>query len=273
MGVDAQALEDETGMIRSLIISLSICFILVGYGEIQTAGSSAVENSEPADSKMADQVKHKVMSFDLEGLADNGKKKWDVKGQSAQSISENEVKLDSIVASAYGDDAQATITADKGIYNKTKNNVRLEQNVKATIENRRDKNSDVMNFSSVLGSGMSKKKQASDKPQKTKTLITCDGEVEFDYEKNQAYFNKNVKVVNEEGNIDADRITIDLDPSTKKVGQITCEGNVKITRGENTTYSDKAIYIEAEKKIVLTGAPKLVIYQEGSLENNMFGKK
>lgn len=231
-----------------------------------------VKKAESQDGGAQDQVKHKVMSFDLEGLADNGKKKWDVKGQSAEAISEHEVKLDSIVASAYGEDAQATITADKGVYDKVKNNVRLEQNVRATIENTKDKNSNFMDFSSVLGSG-SKEKQGFSNAKKTKTLIVCDGEVEFDYEKNRAYFNKNVKVTNDEGNIDADKITVHLDPSTKRVGEIVCEGNVKITREENITYSDKATYIEAEKKIILTGRPKLVIYQEGSLEDNAFGKK
>ncbi|MFH0763441.1 MAG: LptA/OstA family protein [Candidatus Omnitrophota bacterium] len=265
-------MEDETGMIRALTVLLFTFVLIAGCDKKEMPKSGAVEKNEPAD-KMADQVKHKVMSFDLEGLADNGKKKWDVKGQSAESISENEVKIDSIVASAYGDDAQATITADKGIYDKTKNNVRLAENVKATIENRPDKNSDVMDFSGVLGGGTGKPKQVKDLPQKTKTLVTCDGEVLFDYEKNQAYFNRNVLVTNDDGNIDADKITIDLDPSTKKVGRIVCEGNVKITRGENITYSDKATYIEAEKKIVLTGQPKLVIYQEGDLEDNMFGKK
>jgi len=260
--------------LKDFPICLFVTLLLLnGCGKKEEAKSADAKKDGSADSKIADHVKHKVMSFDLEGLADNGKKKWDVKGQSAEAVSENEVKLDSIVASSYGEGSQATITADKGVYNKTKNNVRLTENVKATIENRRDKNSDVMDFSGVLGGGSGKSKQVSDKPQKTKTLITCDGEVQFDYEKNQAYFNKNVKVTNEEGYIDADKITIDLDPSTKKVGQIVCEGHVKITRGENITYSDKATYIEAEKKIVLTGAPKLVIYQEGSLEDNMLGKK
>ena len=130
-----------------------------------------------------------------------------------------------------------------------------------------------MDFSNVLGTGSKEKKPVRDKSKKAKTLIVCDGEVQFDYEKNQAYFNKNVKVTNDEGNIDADKITINLDPSTKRIGEIVCEGNVKITRGENITYSDKATYIESDKKILLTGRPKLVIYQEGSLEDNIFGNK
>ena len=57
----------------------------------------------------------------------------------------------------------------------------------------------------------------------------------------------------------------------KSVKTIVAEGNVKIQRGENTTYSDKATYIEADKKIILTGAPKLVIYQEGNAPANILG--
>ena len=90
----------------------------------------------------------------------------------------------------------------------------------------------------------------------------------FDYENNQAYFNKNVKVVSEDGEIDADKITVNLDPSTKRVKEIIAEGSVCIKRGENITYSEKATYIEADKKIVLTGRPKLVIYQEGDTGGN-----
>ncbi|MDP3804854.1 MAG: LptA/OstA family protein [Candidatus Omnitrophota bacterium] len=259
--------------IFALLLS-SVVFFSISCGKKEAPKKiTTVKPADAARLDAQDQIKHKVMSFDLEGLGDNGKKKWGVKGQSAEAISEHEVKLDSIVASAYGEDSLATITADKGVYDKTKNNVRLEQNVKATIEDTRGKSGDFMDFSNVLGSGSSEKRPAADKSKKTKTLIVCDGEVEFDYEKNQAYFNKNVKVTNDEGNIEADKITINLDPLTKRIGQIVCEGNVKITRGANITYSDKATYFESEKKILLTGAPKLVIYQEGSLEDNMFGKK
>lgn len=219
-----------------------------------------------------DTLKHKVMSFDLEGLTDSGAKKWDVKGESAEAISENRVKLNKIVASAYGDDAQATITADKGIYDRSKNNVHLEENVIATIENVNDKNSGFMGLSGVSGKDSEEKGMFSEKPKKTKTVITCEAEVEFDYEKNKAYFKKDVHIVNDEGMIDADKVTINLNPATKKIMEIVAEGNVKITRGENISYSDKATYIESEKKILLTGEPRMVIYQEGGMKDKLLGK-
>ncbi len=242
---------------RNLSLILAVILIF--------AAPARAEVSKPASDSMPamDQVKHKVTSFDLEGLADDGSKKWDVKGQSAETVTEDKVKLNTIAASTYGKDAQATITADTGMYDKANNSVHLEQNVKAVIENNRDS---AGNFIALPG----EPKNAS-KSKKTKTIITCDAEVEFNYAKNEGYFNKNVHVVNDEGTIDSDRLTVYLDHTAKTVKTIVAEGNVKIRHGENTTYSEKATYIEAEKKIILSGQPRLVIYQEGELSNAFVG--
>jgi hypothetical protein len=222
--------------------------------EARKAEDAAKDKANPSDP-----VSHKVLSFNLEGLNEKGAKKWDVKGETAEAISENEIRLDNIVAKSYGEEAEAVITADQGVYDRSKNNVRLQKNVKATIEATQGFAGDM-----VEGAGSQQKQQDPRKGKKTKTVITCDGEVQFDYEKNQAYFLKNVKVVSEDGNIDADKITMYIDADTRQLKEIVAEGNVKITRGENTTYSDKAKYSEKDKKITLMGRPKLVIYQEGA---------
>jgi len=211
-----------------------------------------------------------VLAFNLEGLSDNGQKKWDVTGKSAESVSQTQMKLNDIVAKAYGNDSEATITAKDGVYDKTKNNVVLENDVKATIISTKSFAGDMIGAPADSKDNTPK---VDDKSKKKKTTITCDGEVEFNYENNQAYFSKNVKVVGDDGDIDADKITINLDPSTRRVKEIVAEGNVKIKQGENITYSDKAVYVESERKIVLTGKPKLVIYQEGGLSGNLFGER
>ncbi len=286
--MDASAVEDQEKMMRDIKYLITILAIIAMFAadcgskdSIANAAETApvINSQKPAaggaKSDDGDQVKHKVMAFDLEGLNDNGTKKWGVKGQSAEAVTENKVKMNNVVASSYGPEAQATITADTGMYDKAKNNVRLEQNVKATIENTQGSGAgDFISFPSVTGdvSGSGKpEKTAGGKPKKTKTTITCEAEVEFNYEKNEAYFNKKVHVVNDEGTIDADKITIHLEPSTKKINTIVAEGSVKIQRSDNTTYSDMATYYEAEKKVVLSGRPKLVIYQEGSSPDNLFG--
>ncbi len=243
-----------------------------------TAGCAKKETPKPkeaeaetASAPTSENVQQRILSFNLEGLTDKGEKKWEVKGESAEAISESEVKLDNIVAKSYGAEAEATITADKGVYNKAKNNVKLEENVRAVIENAEEMNNYIEFPSEVSGKPKDKESTGAVK-KKTKTVITCDGNVEFDYEKNLAFFDKNVKVVSDYGQIDADRITIHLDSQTKKIVDIVAEGNVKITRGENITYSEKATYVELEKKVILTGKPRLVIYEEGDIQKKFMGQ-
>lgn len=257
--------------IITLILALIIIFVIShARKEAGRPVEEALKKAPVDASTKGDAVKHRVLSFNLEGLSDKGAKKWDVNGKAAEAVSENEIRLDSIVAKAYGEEAQATITADTGIYNKVKNNVLLEKNVKATIESTQEFTKD---FVSVSGETASKTGgQDPARQKKTRTVITCDGEVLFDYERNQAYFNKNVKVVNDDVNIEADKITVNLDMTTKKIRDILAEGNVKIARGDNITYSDRAIYIDSEKKVVLTGQPKLVIYRDDALEGDLFKK-
>jgi Organic solvent tolerance protein OstA len=225
-------------------------------------------------------VKHKILSFNLEGLNEKGTKKWDVKGESAEAISETEVMLDNIVAKAYGEEAQAVITADKGVYDKSKNNVRLQKNVKATIESKSGFTGGLVDFSGQSAGDAAKEKTADKDQKKTKTVITCDGEVLFDYEQNIAIFVNNVHVDSEDGSIIADKITVHLDPDSKQMKEIIAEGNVKIKRGENLTYSEKATYDAVTKKVSLVGRPKLVLYQEGgsggfdtNFMGDMAGKK
>lgn len=224
-----------------------------------------------------DGVHHKVLSFNLEGLTDKGEKKWEVIGRTARSISENEIRLGNIVAKTYGNE-EAVITADHGIYDKSKNNVRLEKNVVATIENAGSAIKDQMGFSidSPASTLEASKKEAAAKPkEKKKITITCDGEVEFNYAKNLAYFKDNVKVKSEDGDIDADKITLNLDPATKKINDIVAEGHVKIIQKENVAYGDSARYNESDKTISLTGKPKIVISQEGDglIKENFMEKK
>jgi LPS export ABC transporter protein LptC len=101
---------------------------------------------------------------------------------------------------------------------------------------------------------------------KEPTIITCDGPLEIDYEKEIATFNNNVKVdQKEQGEMYADKMVVHFDFKNKKVLYIKSTGNVKIIKGENISYSDEAVYTAAEKKMILTGRPRLVIHSEEKL--------
>ncbi len=121
------------------------------------------------------------------------------------------------------------------------------------------------------------------KNKEEKIVITCDGPLEVDYEKNIAVFNNNVKVEKPDLIIYSDKMQVYFtskqgDPKkdqesalmSSSINKIVSEGNVRIVRGENTSYSQEAIYTAADKKIILTGRPQIVIYQTENM-NAAFG--
>jgi len=257
------------------IATVTFACVLLSIAATSCAKKEPVKVPEGApegqdNARTPDEVQHKVLSFNLEGFNEKGAKKWDVTGQCAEAVSATEVKLDNIVAKAYGDEGEATITADSGIYDKANNNVRLKENVKATIQVTEGANAGFLDPGA--GAGKAAKAPAADgEKRKKNTVITCDGDVQFDYEKNVAYFNTNVVVVTEDGTIVADKITVNLDPETKKLTTIVATGNVKIFKEGNTIYSDRATYIEAEKRIILSGKPKIVISTDGGVDTGFLG--
>lgn len=113
---------------------------------------------------------------------------------------------------------------------------------------------------------------------KNRIYITCNGPLEVDYENNVATFKDNVVV--DDGTIQLYSDVMDVHFKTKKaVGaasdetatpaggltKIVAKGNVKIVRGENTSYSDEATYNAETKKLVLSGRPRLEIFSTEGL--------
>lgn len=120
---------------------------------------------------------------------------------------------------------------------------------------------------------------------KNKTVITCDGPLNIDYAKNIAVFNNNVKVDSDGTLIYSDKMDVYFGASSgqdkgaagdtlsemgSKIEKIVARGNVKIIRGENVSYSDEATYTASDKRITLSGKPKLVIYSAEEM-NASFG--
>lgn len=99
---------------------------------------------------------------------------------------------------------------------------------------------------------------------KGQMIITCDGPMELSYDKQLATFYKNVKVDSEggQGTMVADKMTVRFSSTTKQIDTIEAEGNVQIARGESTSYSESAVFANANKTVLLVGRPKLVIYTE-----------
>lgn len=121
------------------------------------------------------------------------------------------------------------------------------------------------------------------KAKKEKIVIICDGPLEVDYEKNIAIFNNNVKVETPDSTIYSDKMQVYFTAKqegakkgegaavmSSSINRIVAQGNVRILRGENTSYSQEAVYTALDKRIVLTGRPHIEIYQTENM-NAAFG--
>ncbi len=141
-----------------------------------------------------------------------------------------------------------------------------------------------------------------------KIEITCDGPLEIDYQKNIASFYNNVKVARQDSVIYSDKMFVYFIPGKKEekkeeketagkdagakedaqpkdskgsglsgdmmgssIDKIIAQGNVKVVRGENVSYSEEAIYNAVERKITLSGKPKLIIYSTEDMKNAPLG--
>jgi len=277
-----------------------------------------------------------IMDFSLSSFGEKGKKTWDLSGKSAD-IFTDVIKLKDVIGNMYGKDEDIKLTADKGAFNKAQGKVHLQENVIITTssgaklttdsldwdrKNQLVATNDVVNIergnmvttaSGAHGEPNLKKvslekdvtvninpepEQKGKEPTvKKKIVITCDGPLQIDYDKNIATFNKNVKVDNQDAVIQSDIMDVyfggtgkdkdkDKESSTSKkeasamgamgmggskIDKIVARGNVKITKGENVSYSDEATYNAVDKKITLSGHPRLIMYSTEDMKNASFG--
>lgn len=281
-----------------------------------------------AQERVAEQSDQQIGDFSLSGYGEKGKKNWDLSGKTADIFTDT-VRLKDVTGNLYGKEEDIRLTADKGDFNKADGKVRMEKNVVITTSSGTKLTTDslewdrkaqlvttddpvniqrdniVIDASGAKGEPNLKKvalqrdvkldikpsgadKDKSEGPTE-KIVITCDGPLEIDYEKNIASFYNNVKVAREDSTIHSDKMFVYFIPGKKeaqeteggapgkqpsegknpgltgdmmgsKIDHIVAQGNVRVLRGENVSYSEEAIYNALDRKITLSGRPKLIIY-------------
>jgi len=299
-------------MILKIFQALIILVLLVSHAQ-------ALQKQIPQESDQ------QISEFSLAGYGERGKKTWELFGKSAD-IFDEVVRLKDIVGNMYGEKENIKLTADRGDFNKVNNSVHLEQNVIVTTSSGAKLTTDSLDWDRkgnlistqdkvnitrdnmittafgaqaepslnkvTLEKNVNVQMDTQEGPkekQASKIVITCDGQLNIDYGKNIAIFNKNVLVDRQDSQIYSDFMDIyftsgktaapkekEADKSgglglSGKIDKIVARGNVKIVRGENVSYSDEAIYTAADKKITLTGRPKLIIESTEDFKNASVG--
>jgi LPS export ABC transporter protein LptC len=119
-----------------------------------------------------------------------------------------------------------------------------------------------------LGIDAKAKRKKTDKSgERSRTVITCDGPLDIDYENNIAHFYNNVIVVDKRGRLLADKMDVYYNDNRKGVQKIVAAGNVVIENPDgNTTYSDNVIYLAEEGRVILGGDPEAAYYPNSDFE-------
>ncbi|NQT91039.1 MAG: LPS export ABC transporter periplasmic protein LptC [Candidatus Omnitrophica bacterium] len=250
-------------------------------------GDAALEKEIPGS------MSEQVQSFSIFGFSESGDKAWEVRGRSADIYSEV-INLTDIDANSYGEEVKVNLTADEGVFNRTNNDIELMKNVVAVTDEGTTLKTERMIWEAekslintgervfierkdmdIEGTGASAKpdlkkarlhKDITLKIKDPVAVITCDGPLDIDYNNNIAYFNDNVKVDDGKVQIYSDKSTTYFDPKQKQINKVFCEGNVKIVRGEDVTYSETLSYLPEETKVVLSGSPKIVIFSTEGID-------
>jgi LPS export ABC transporter protein LptC len=292
-------------VLKKIVLTFSFLFLVyVHLGAVEVK-----EIKPPLIALEAKESDQQIGDFSLSGFGDKGKKSWDLAGKSADIFSEV-VKLKKVVGNNYAQNDTINLTADNGDFNKKSGVVHLQDNVVITTSSGSKLTTDTldwdrkqqiistldkvnftrqdMNLSGQGALGQTGLKQimldkdvrldiqALDKQvdKKEKIMVTCDGPLDIDYEKNIAIFNNNVKVEKSDLTIYSDKMQVYFIPKQQdsasaqgpavmasSINKIVALGHVRIIRGENISYSQEAIYTAIDKKITLTGKPQIIIYQ------------
>lgn len=247
----------------------------------------------------------KVKDFYLSNFTEDGTREWEVEGDEA-IIHDEYVDIEEMKANYYPENDTILITSNKARLNKTNMDVELKEDVHISNQDGATLVTDSLNWQreknfintsdrvkttrdslQITATGLSADTQLkeadfekdvevifSDAQRGGVSTATCSGPLEIEYNKGIAIFNQDVVFVDREGKLYCDKATFFFNTEDKTIIKVIAVGNVKILRGQNITYADKATYYEAGQRIVLEGRPRVIYYpQEGDRAGSLFGKQ
>ncbi|MCK4859066.1 MAG: LPS export ABC transporter periplasmic protein LptC [Candidatus Omnitrophica bacterium] len=233
--VNSQQSTEDRNLLSAIRYPLSAIYFLFFLTACGSGGTEQFPIKQGAEQEIEEKANETeglpaMRQFSFVSHNSEGKKEWEIAGDKATFLENNEIKLDNVVAKSSHKEADLLMTSEEGFFDKENKDVRLEGDVKGVF-----------------------------KQQNYVTTITCDGCLEVDNLKKKAVFEENVVVHNKDGKISADKIEVFFNEENKKIVKIVAIGNVQIERKGNRSYSEEAIYLVEQEKIILTGRPRVEI--------------
>lgn len=278
----------KKNMISTKILNIILIWFL-GLGSILLGGILLAEDAMTKDAEQ------QMVDFNFAGYEEGGTKKWDVSAEVADFFTEV-VNMQNVIGRAYGKEDNMQLVADEGVYNKVAGTLHLQDNVIGTSDSGARLVTDSLNWDAqkslittedkvdikkenmqTIGTGVvahqdlktvTLKRDVTvniDREEKgifRKTVITCDGSLDIDYNAEVAVFNDNVVATDEQGKMFADKMTVYFDTKTKKIRKVICTGDVKIENQDNSAYGEVVTYDANGQKARLTGRPCLIFYTQ-----------
>ncbi len=231
-----------------------------------------------------------ISTFKLEGHTDAGRKKWEVEGETADLMTDT-VVLSPVRAKAYGQ-VEVRLSAQKGEFNKSSQNVHLFGDVVVTTDDGAEMTTQSLNWVQARSEGstedwvrvtqpgmvalglggtgypklkrvwLERKVTVTLVDPKGKTVITCDGPMEVDYGRRKARFWRRVKVGDSKGTIQSDRLDVAFDPSSNQMEKAVFWGHVDIQQGDQTARANRVNYWQPLGRIQLAGHPRMVVFTD-----------
>ena len=112
---------------------------------------------------------------------------------------------------------------------------------------------------------------AAAKPAKGQETVITSTRMEYDYAESAILFDENVRVVDEEYTLTADRVLVMLE-GTNEVRQIRALGHVVLINGERTARCPEAVYTKKTGQIVMSG-PNDTAVQLTNKDDKIWGRK
>lgn len=234
------------------VIVVMIAFTLLAQGK--------KVREKAADPKQEELIKsardQEFKKFSLVGFDDQGKKFWNLEGDTAKINPDKIVYLQQNVTLKLRDDT--IIRTDNVQWSQDGGVMRTNAPVDVDHQSVKIKGIGALGRPAESFIQLNRDIDVSIQPN---THITCKGPMKIYYKDNKLIFYRDVKVVDQRGSLSANRMDVLFDPETKKVKQIFAMGNVVIVRAGDTTRSHKAIYSLATGSIRLEGNPEITLHK------------